>query len=287
MIEVRYNKFTYKALLGNNMFQYCLGRIIAEHLGFALDAEPIPGFPNTAQRVEGASWNTPVQTLTGQIIDLESVLEDCGPRKIQLHGWFQRHEYYRPHRDKIRQWLAFDPSIRRPDEIPDVVVHVRRTDYIPLGWALPFSYYDEALTRMLPHGGKVLIMTDDRKDPFFRKFARWNPKFSNGTAMEDLLAMTMAPRLVMSQSTFSWWPTFLGDHQAVACPLPSFGAWSPQGEACDANLIERDRFLCIECREPYQPSTADRWHQKRRALWRRVVLGVNRRFHLSLHEPPT
>lgn len=280
MVEVRY-----KARFGNNLFQYCLGRILAEELGFALQADPIPGFPNTAQRVTGATHVGPEQILSGQCIPLEGILADRSPRRIQMHGWFQRHEYFRPHQARIREWLAFDPAIRQPEEVPDVVVHVRRTDYVPLGWALPFSYYDEALTRIMPQGGRILIMTDDRKDPFFRKFARWKPRFSTGTAMEDLLAMTRAPRLVMSQSTFSWWPTFLGDKLEVACPLPSFGAWSPQGEASEANLIERDRFLCIECREPYQPTLADRWHQKRRALWRRVVLAANRRLKLSLREP--
>jgi hypothetical protein len=49
MIEVRY-----KGRLGNNMFQYCLGRILAEGLGFALKADPIPAFPSTAQYVDGA-----------------------------------------------------------------------------------------------------------------------------------------------------------------------------------------------------------------------------------------
>ena len=282
MVEVRY-----KARLGNNLFQYCLGRILAEELGFALQADPIPGFPNTTQHVAGAVHNGPEQTLTGQRIPLGEILADRSPRRIILDGWFQRYEYYRPHRAKIREWLAFDPAILVPDVKPGLVVNVRRTDYIQLGWALPFSYYEQAIDRMLPEGCAVWIVTDDSADPFFRNFQRWKPKFFHGNAMEQLLFMTRSPRLVMSQSTFSWWPTFLGDKLEVACPLPSFGAWSPQGEASEANLIERDRFLCIECREPYQPTLADRWHQKRRALWRRVVLGVNRRFHLSLHEPPT
>ena len=43
MIEVRY-----KGRLGNNLFQYCLGRILSEALGFALQANAIPGFPGTA-----------------------------------------------------------------------------------------------------------------------------------------------------------------------------------------------------------------------------------------------
>ena len=67
MIEVRYNKFAYKALIGNNMFQYCLGRILAEELGFALQAEAIPGFPNTAERIK-------VERMTG-------VIRATGPNK--------------------------------------------------------------------------------------------------------------------------------------------------------------------------------------------------------------
>jgi hypothetical protein len=48
MIEVRY-----KGQLGNNMFQYCLGRILAEELGFALQAGPISGFSNTEEKIGG------------------------------------------------------------------------------------------------------------------------------------------------------------------------------------------------------------------------------------------
>jgi hypothetical protein len=281
VIEVRY-----KARLGNNLFQYCLGRILAEGLDFALYAKPIPGFPNTAQRVAGASCEEPEQILAGQRIDLDGTLADRSARRLVLDGWFQRHEYYRPHRAKIREWLAFDPSIHVPDRRPDVVVHVRRTDFVQLGWALPFSYYAEALQRLLPKGGNVWIVTDDNRDPFFGNFARWRPTFYSGTALEQMLFMTKARRLVMSQSTFSWWSTFLGDPDEVVCPLPSFGAWSEQGEASEASLMERDRFLCLECREPYRPTKSEAWHQKQRARWRRVVLGLNRRLGLSLPEPP-
>jgi hypothetical protein len=281
MVEVRH-----KARLGNNMFQYCLGRIIAEELGFALRADAIPGFPNTGQAVTGGSWTTPEQHLTGQQIDLEGVIANRSPRRIVLDGWFQRHEYYRPHREKIREWLAFHPGVRMPDARPDVVVHVRRTDYVHQGWALPFSYYQEAMERLVPRGGDIWIVTDDRHDPFFRNFTQWRPTFASGTAVEDMLLMSRAKRIIMSQSTFSWWPTFLGDPVEVACPIPSFGAWSPDGEAKDATLIEKDRFVCIECPEPAQPTGAEVRHQRRRALWRRVVLGINRRLPLSLTVPP-
>jgi len=281
LIEVRY-----KARLGNNLFQYCLGRILAEELGFALLAEPIPGFPNTAQPVNGVRVEGPEKRLTGQRIDLAGILADRRPRRIVLDGWFQRYEYYRPYRAKICEWLAFDPSIRTSDPDSDVVVHVRRTDYVQHGWALPFSYYAEALERLIPKGGRVWIVTDDSRDPFFRNFAPWRPRYSSGAALEQMLFMARADRLVMSQSTFSWWPTFLGDPNAVVCPVPSFGAWSEQGEAREASLIERDRFICLKCAKRYQPTNSEVRYQWRRQLRRRLLLAVNKRLGLSLREPP-
>ena len=280
MVEVRY-----KARFGNNLFQYCLGRILAEELGFALQAVPIEGFPNTAQTVAGAVHEGPELVLTGQQIPLADILADRSPRRIVLDGWFQHASYYRPYRDRIRHWLAMDRAIHVPDVKPDLVVNVRRTDYIQLGWALPFTYYEEAVGRLLPAGGDVWIVTDDAADPFFRQFRRWRPRFFKGNPLEQMLFMTCAPRLVMSQSTFSWWPAFLSESQQTACPVPTFGCWAVGSAGIGIDLIERDRFLCIECREPYQPTLADRWHQKRRALWRRVVLAANRRLKLSLREP--
>ncbi|MBI4470328.1 MAG: hypothetical protein HY650_13500 [Acidobacteria bacterium] len=283
MVEVRY-----KARLGNNLFQYCLGRILAEGLGFALQADPIPGFPNTAQPVAGAVHQGPEQVVTGQRIPLERMLADRNPRRIVLDGWFQRHEYYWPYRTKIRQWLRFDSNIRVPDVGVDVVLHVRRTDFIQLGWALPFSFYSAALERLIRDEGRVWIVTDDRHDPFFRRFSKWRPKVFPGTALQHMLFMARAPKLVMSQSTFSWWPTFLGDPQVVVCPLPSFGAWSEQCEpwSVGINLIECDRFVCLECKEPYHPLRAEARHQRWRLLKRRVILKLNRTFRIPLLVPP-
>src|SRR5438067_2333478 len=122
MIDVRY-----KGRLGNNRFQYCLGRILAEGLGFSLRADPIGGFPNTAQPVRGGTYDREDQTLTEHRIDLAAILSNPRPRRIIVDGWLQRHEYYRPHRDRIRQWLTFDSRIRVPRISPEsIIVNVRR-----------------------------------------------------------------------------------------------------------------------------------------------------------------
>lgn len=263
----------YKGQLGNNLFQYCLGRLLAHELGYALDAAPIAGFPNTQSPVDGRRFGEPSMTITGhhlQVAELRRRRPQC---RIVLHGWFQRSEYYRPHRDDILRWLAFDDRVRRPDTRPRTVVHVRRNDYVTNGWALPFSFYEESLAR-LGEVGDLWILTDDPRDPFFDRFARWRPRFAAGSALEDLRMMSMARRIVMSQSTYSWWAAFLGEPEQVICPVPSFGAWSPSGE--EASLIERDRFTCVPCEHPYRPTLREAFYQRRRAVRPAIARAVRR-----------
>jgi hypothetical protein len=252
--------------MGNMMFQYCLGRILAEELGFGLLAEALPGFSNTSQKIDGLLVQDPVQVLTGQKIDLTQIRDDLSPRRIILDGWFQRYEYYRPWRRKIRKWLKIDPAVRTPDIKPGVVVHVRRGDYVQMGWALPYSYYHEAIETVLPNGGEVWIVTDDSHDPFFRKFAEWEPKYFQGSPLETMVFMSRSPQFVMSQSSFSWWPTFLGEVEKIVCPLPQFGLWSDVGEYPGIDLIERDRFICLPCPKAYKATKLEAVYQRMRLM---------------------
>ena len=282
MIEVRY-----KARLGNNLFQYCLGRILAEELGFALEAQPIPGFPGTHKKISGKRYETPEEVLTEYRIDFDRLRTDLTARKIVLDGWFQRYEYYRPFRRRIQDWLQPEASLATRPADDDLVVNVRRTDYVRLGWALPFSFYDEAIQRAGAKAGHIWIITDAPKDPFFKRFKAWRPRFFGGSVLEDLAFMAQARRLVISQSTFCWWATFLGNPEEVYAPLPRTGIWAENPEGNNANLIEKDRFVCIKCHENYQPNRPELFHQKCRRLQTRLIAGLNRRFGLSLKVPIT
>ena len=76
MVEVKYC-----GQIGNQLFQYCLGRIIAERLGFELFATAIPGFPGTFEKVLGANHRNVHTTIYhGQSIDVK-----C---KTRLNGKF-------------------------------------------------------------------------------------------------------------------------------------------------------------------------------------------------------
>lgn len=274
----------YRDRLGNNLFQYCLGRILAEHFEYALRAGVLDGFSRTQEPVTGAEHSWPEQLLEGQRIDLEGVLRNTHARKITLNGWFQRQEYFTPHRERIRSWLSMDAEriVRCADA--DVVVNVRRTDFIGLGWALPFTWYEEAIEAALPCGGRVAIVTDDPSDPFFRHFQRWRPRFFRGTPAEQMAYMAAAPRLVMSASTFSWWPAFLGNAETVVCPVPTFGVWAGDG-GHEIALTEVPGFTRLPARASYAPDTLESAYQRwrscraRGADWLNSHLGT--RFSVS------
>lgn len=276
-------KVQYRDRLGNQMFQYALGRILAERLGFSLKAQPLAQFSGTHRLHDGASYDSPVQFLTGHKIDFEGVAQDNSHRCILLDGWFQRAEYYTASRPLLREWFTFSGSsqVSCADEL---VVNVRRTDFIGLGWALPFTWYQEAIEAALPRGGRVAIVTDDPSDPFFRHFRRWRPRFFRGTPAEQMSYMASAPRLVMSASTFSWWPAFLGHAETVVCPVPTFGVWAGDG-GHEIALTEVPGFTRLPARASYAPDTLEsayqRWrsYRARGADWLNSHLGT--RFSVS------
>ncbi len=248
--------------LSNRLFQYSIGRILAEELGFYLKVDAIPEFPGTKEQVLGHSFELPTVELTGHTIEFDKIISDKTPRKIVLNGYFQNWRYYRPYREKIRRWLINDETenLHESNEY-DLMVHVRRGDYVDFGWALPFEFYKEAIDRFLPVGGQLWICTDDPYDPFLSRFKKWRPRMFLGNAKATILKMAQAKRLVMSRSTYSWWPTFLSSNTQVCCPLPDTGLWSEESAKGGIDLIERDRFYCLPCCGTYRAEGLEKLYQ--------------------------
>lgn len=250
----------YIGRLGNNLFQYVLGRIIAQRRGYQLTASPIPGFPGTRDKLPGGDHsNFPPVVLEGNQIDLAAVLNSQNPSHIILDGFFQRSEYFTPLRETIREWLRMEPG-QHPGASPDLLVHVRRTDYVQHGWALPFEFYEQAIKAHLPAGGRLMIATDDPMDPFFLRFRQWRPAFFRGSVDHLMRLMTEAPRFLMSQSSFSWWPAFLGvPDRLVLCPDPVQGIWSGIN---GVSLADPALFTCLPCGTDYTLTPAEAAYQK-------------------------
>lgn len=236
MIEVRY-----KGQIGNRMFQYALGRILAEHFGYEfIAAAPADVF--RIGRVEGKTYKHPTERLEGHNIPLERIMANRAPRRILLNGYFQRAEYYVPFRNSIRQWYAVSGRDLRPGE---VVLHIRRGAYLQMGMALDLDYYTQALKEVRP---EILHVCGIGIDDAVRKhLAPWKPVYSNAKPMEDFAIMQSARTLIASNSTFSWWAGFLSWHRVFA-PLTKRGPGSKNEEYDLA--YDDPRYIETTCVQP-------------------------------------
>jgi hypothetical protein len=137
----------------------------------------------------------------------------------RLHGYFQAAKYFEKYRAEIVDMFRVSGRrIRFPN-----AAHVRRGDYLALPEFHPLPsarYWSDALK--LTHG-HVAVTSDDpvwclnnfpAKEMILSRGAGW--AFDHKILLDSDV-------LVMSNSSFSWWPAWLGNHDKIVCPLEWFG----------------------------------------------------------------
>ncbi len=205
MIRVIYN-----GRLGNNMFQYALGRIIAEIKGYELIAEPLPIFKNTSQQVSGIYNDSNILYITNKnYIDFESIRQHDGG--IVLAVWGQNYSYYEHYIDKIKYWFDITDNTqnyRRPED-DALVIHLRLEDYVSVGIVLdPKSIITQAQKINCKRG---YIVTHDITHPQVEYFKKCGFKLFHKSIIDDFIFLKHSKNLIISQSTYSWWAGVLGD----------------------------------------------------------------------------
>jgi hypothetical protein len=224
-------KVQYIGRLGNNMFQYALGRYLAEEMGYKLSAEPLP-FHKTTEDVPGRSYNEPVKVLNGQLCDIPAVLADKTHGSIILAGWFQQSRYYMPFLDRIRRWYSID--IDKPSQMIDIddldlLLSIRLGDYfLPFRWSLTHQFYETAIEMAAPR--KIYIATDEPGHPFLDKFKKHSPTLlvwkREQKPVMDMFSARHFKKIALSCSTFSWWSAFLSEATEIYFPIDEDGLWS-------------------------------------------------------------
>lgn len=224
MVKITYNP---GCRLGNRLYMYAAGRLLARKLGMALQSEPLDGFPRTCDIINGTPESDRVTygfPLNGadpipEWPDLEKwtyhpkICASYGEFTIE-HG-FVNSRYFVSDRDLIRSWFWIEPDMEvDPDA---VLVNVRLKEFVPLGLALDPSYYTTILERM--SFKKLYVMTDDIGSPYLRVFDRYGPAYISGNPTEHFRRALAFNRIIMSNSTFCWWFTFLASAKEIYFPM--------------------------------------------------------------------
>lgn len=235
-------KVSYHGRLGNQMFQYALGRILAEELGFQLEAEPLP-FSATHTSVEGKVYTEEGYYFDGHKLDFEYLLSEQPQKRIILNGHFQRSAYYLPFWDKVKSWYSFPidklkrkyRSLQKINE-EDILIYIRLSDYLTVyRWALTAQFYHTVL--QMASYRNVYIITEDDEDVYLKEFERYNPTFLMADGLTQMFCGLLFNKIVMSCSTFAWWGAMLSDANEIYFPIDADGIW------CDSYKEEANLSL--------------------------------------------
>ncbi len=213
--------------VGNQMYQYCIARIVAMRNGYNFYIPPkgssencgstegyhlVDLFPNIDLGVKDAhierfyEEDHRSQKYDPSILNL--------PNNTVIRGFFQSDKYYDGFESEIRKWFTVD-SI---DIGNKCVIHLRGSDYkTHTHWMLPPSYYKSAMEvviKMDPHL-EFLIVTDDIE---YCNFHFPNIECVSNNMRTDFGLIYSSKYSIISNSTFSWWAAWLSDKKVTIAP---------------------------------------------------------------------
>ena len=143
-----------------------------------------------------------------------------GPWAV-AHGYFQDVRWAQNQSHKLLELISRSVLDDQVD-VAGVVVHVRGSDYRDLGWLLKDHYYQSVLdSGQMPSADPVCVIGDDsaeiaRVRRLIKRTGRTIRQLPDivdpiEAAIRDFSVIAMARRVVMSNSTFCWWATSVGD----------------------------------------------------------------------------
>ena len=229
--------------LGNQLAQYVMTRVIAMEKGyewgmmwpenfkgnhlFSLDmGEPVI-FPEEDKGYPYPEPERIKEAITKKFVEQSELHPDGSDirgydwrvkeleNNTLIDGIFQGEEYFKHHKDKIRNWLTVEP-LEMADDL--CIINMRGGEYraFPDNLLLPKSYWDTAIETMRKINPRMRfeIHTDDEELAQI-----WFPQFKATRSMsENWRNIRYAKYLILSNSSFSILPAFLNEdvHKIIA-----------------------------------------------------------------------
>lgn len=205
---------TFQGGLGNQFWQYAVGRILSRKLGLLFSSEGIRGFKDCPRIIGGRVKFNEKVTLEGHYLPPE-----LKPQRIHMNGYFERYEYVSEFMEDIKNW--YQPNIERVQvESNALTVSIRRgKNNWPVETLCPKKeFYIEKISEL--GFTRHYICTDSPDDEFIQDLSR---EFSKCTiirsdAISQFSFIQNSKNVFMSPSTFSWWGAMTGNAEHIFWP---------------------------------------------------------------------
>ena len=153
----------------------------------------------------------------------------------RITGYWQSEKYFIDYREELLKMLtptyavtkSFESTLLAIKRSFSVSIHVRRGDFVSLGWCLDIAYYKKA----------IKLMSDKIQNPVFYVFSDDNEKAKNlfegidarfnfvdyeavNPTIEDFLLMKSCKHNIIANSSYSWWGAWANNNpdKIVLCP---------------------------------------------------------------------
>lgn len=233
--------------VGNRMFQLAFGYLLAKQKNVKLYHTGLPNF-DIHPSVLGVNPVDPIYTRSygDNYVDMCELLETN--RDIVVDSFVQKAEYYTPFKQDLKTFFNVRPFTINNDKL---VIHIRETDYKLINQFLGYKVYRQLIDKS---GFKnVIIVTDNSECETVKRLVAdgcvlnsegvvttFNTT-NDARAMNDFDTLLQSDNIALSQSSFSWWAAFLGEHDKIIFPsVWGKGQWKTSPGKDDVNLWLND-----------------------------------------------
>lgn len=145
-------------------------------------------------------------------------------------GYYQSSKFFEGFDNEVRELFSLKEEYKvhlSEDERETCSIHVRRGDYLTLEQFHPVQtmrYFDTAIKTIIDKVGKVkfMVFSDDIKW-CKENFPYDNMVFNEGSMIEDFSTMISCKHHIISNSSFSWWTSYLSPIGVTIAPKRWFG----------------------------------------------------------------
>jgi hypothetical protein len=263
---------------GNTGIQLCVAYHLYKKFGFTslkirdVNKDKLP--TNTYAILNDDSWEA-----FGAYTDIHAIprLEDFKSLDAIIAGYFHISDNLFPLRDTFRSNILTDSVLCVPISLSgttlydfytaappikllstDIVMHIRLGDFRKANCVIdpvPQLQILREVRRKEPDTRIIIVCqapTTDTERSYIRLFEEFHPIIQSGTELEDFATLRSAKRILVTNSTFSWFAAFLGDATERWIPTPRLNELKNISET-DIIYTAEHGFVMSQLDIPTQP----------------------------------
>lgn len=240
---------------GNKVIQYCFARALGSELDYYVNCKKIPFLPNSGNwNFKGQRINTPKIIIDHKskyrhYVDI-SELKSMTPCHFNIRSYLEYYPNISNYREQIRSDWCYIPdnldeecinnnlkvynngkfSRMSIDNITprDLVVSVRLgRDYLGQHrYRLLLGDYFKIIIDSIDYD-RLFVTSQDPFNPILEDLYPYNPiMLQHVSALHTFNFIRRFNKIILSQSTYSWWAAYLSEAQEIYFPITKDGPWS-------------------------------------------------------------